>query len=577
MRKEKEKKKNKKEEKKKVKLFPLLLLLVFSMSLIFSVVFFKGEPEKVEYVAFLEQVEKEEIEEIIINPDKGEVEYEIGKKRYYTNYPYTDNFIENMLLLGVDVDYKHNINISSILSPLSSVGVVLITFFIVKTLFKEVFKNVDVGQKVDSATHNVSFSDIAGMDEIKEDMLSLAELIKNKEYREKGVIIPKGILLDGPPGNGKTLLARAFAGECGLNFIALNASDFESKYIGVASEKINKVFADAQAAAPCIVFIDEIDAIGSKRMAARTGAEKEFNSVLTTLLGKMDGFTPSDDIFVMAATNRASDLDEALVRPGRFDRKFTIGYPDKKTRYELLILYTQHVELASDVNLDNIVAQTYGCSSAKIKSIINEAIINSVMNKREEVTNEDFSNAIIRMTLNGVERKTERWEGKTRDIIAYHEAGHAVIAHLLGKTVTNVSIIPTTASAGGYTLVEEKEEELTTLSDYRNTITTLYGGRAAETILAEDSYDISIGASNDIKEATRLASSMVNFADGIDYSSLGEHGTKIIVEKTKEELEKLWERTLSIAEENWEDIEKVAEELKIEERISGEEFLKLVN
>ena len=181
------------------------------------------------------------------------------------------------------------------------------------------------------------------------------------------------------------------------------------------------------------------------------------------------------------------------------------------------------------------------------------------------------------MTLNGVEKKTERWEGKTRDIIAYHEAGHAVIAHLLGKTVTNVSIIPTTASAGGYTLVEEKEEELTTLSDYRNTIMTLYGGRAAETILAEDSYDISIGASNDIKEATRLASSMVNFADGIDYSSLGEYGTKIIVEKTKEELEKLWERTLSIAEENWEDIEKVAEELKIEERISGEEFLKLVN
>ncbi len=583
MKKEKDEKKIGEEEKKEKKWWKnkfLLIIPCIILILAAGVTYFyygNSEPEKVEYTNFLEQVEKEEIEEIVINTDSGVIKYEIREKMYYTNYPYTDTFIENMLLAGVDVSYTFNKSTSATISNISSISMIGIMLVFVFSIMKEFKKGPKTGKMVDSSTLKTSFSDIAGMEEIKEDMRSLAELVKNEEYRKKGVMIPKGVLLDGPPGNGKTLLARAFAGECGLNFIAMNASDFESKYVGVSGGKIRKTFEEAKKMAPCVIFIDEIDAVGSKRMAAKSGAEKEFNSILTTLLNEMDGFTQSGDVLVMAATNRAADLDEALVRPGRFDRKFTIGFPDKKTRQELFRLYTKEMKIAEDVSVDNFVSQTYGCSSAKIKSIINEAIISSVTNKREEVTSEDFSHAILRMTLNGVEKKTERWEGKTRDIVAYHEAGHAVIAHLLGKTVSNVSIVPTTASAGGHTLIEGKEDELVSLTDYKNSIMTLYGGRAAEAVLAKDIQNISTGAYSDIKEATRLASSIVNFSDGIDYASFGEYGIKIIAEKTKKELEKIWEETFAMADINWELIEKVAEELKIKERITGEEFLKLVS
>ena len=575
---EKEEKREEKKEKRKIfKYLVIIFIVVYVISFSISMFFLREKEEKIEYTAFLQQVQEGKIEEITINTGSGKVFYTIDDKDYYSYYPYTDTFIENMLLTGMDIKYASNKSLASILPTISSGLMILVAVIIGVSILREVKGgSSDMGKTVDTTALQTTFADIAGMDEIKEDMRSLAELIKNKEYKEKGVVIPKGVLLDGPPGNGKTLLARAFAGECGLNFIALNASDFESIYVGASGGKIRKTFDEAKKLAPCVIFIDEIDAIGSKRTSARSGAEKEFNSILTTLLGRMDGFTASDDILVMAATNRASDLDEALVRPGRFDRKFTIGYPDKKTRQDLFTLYTKNVKISEDVSVDNFVSQTYGCSSSKIKGIINEAIISSITNKRDEVNNEDFSKAIIRMTLNGVEKKKDRWEGKTKEVVAYHEAGHAVIAHVLGKTVSNISIIPTTANAGGYTLIDGEEEELASLSDYKNSIKILYGGRAAEAILSNDVQNISTGASGDIREATRLASSIANFADGIDYSSFGNPGTRIIAEKTKECLNNLWEETLSLAKENWEKIVKTAEELKIKEKISEEEFKELL-
>lgn len=568
-------------KKEKLRIF-LIVWLIGILLLSFASNFFGKEIEKVEYVDFLEQVEKGEIEEITVNSSKGDIKYKIDKNSYYTNYPYTDTFIENMLLQGVDVKYSKPINMNIIVTVGSTILMVAVMFFIIRKVTKapgtekNFYSDVRIAnsEKVGVTT----FDDIAGMDEIKDDLRSLAEIVKNKEYKQKGVVVPKGVLLDGPPGNGKTLLARAFAGECGLNFIALNAADFGSPFVGVTGQKINQAFKDAKTMAPCVIFIDEIDAIGSKRTTARTGAEKEFNSSLTSLLGNMDGFTPSDDILVIAATNRAEDLDAALVRQGRFDRKFTIGVPDKKTRLELFKLYTKDAKLADDVSLENLANQTYGRSSAAIKGIVNEALISSIKNKRDAISDADFSNAIIRTTINGVEKKTDRWEGKTKNTVAYHEAGHAVLGHLLGRSVTTISIIPTTASAGGYTLLNEDEDDgLKSLSDYRNTIMVLYGGRAAEAVLEKDVRNISIGASQDIKQATHIASSVVNFADGVDYSAFGERGIEIVAKKAKDELEILWKRAYEMIQENWSMVEKVAEELKVKEKISSEEFLKIVN
>lgn len=577
--------KNNKEDNEKTKKVKrakrLLYILTFVtvLAVLCAGIFFgAGKGEKVDYPAFLEQVESGEITEIRVNTGSGEIRYETNNGVFYTSYPYTETFIETMLLKNVDVKYFDNFDIRNFLpSPISVFMIAFLIFYMVR-MGKQLGTGESFYTNVNKETtkQKTTFADVAGMDEIKEDMRSLAEIIKNKKYKERGVIVPKGVLLDGPPGNGKTLLARAFAGECGLNFIALNASDFGSPFVGIASQKINQAFKDAREMAPCVIFIDEIDAVGSKRTAAGSGAEKEFNSTLTTLLNNMDGFTSMDDILVMAATNRADALDEALVRPGRFDRKFTIGLPDKKTRKDLFLLYTKSVKLADDININNLVSQTYGCSSAKIKGIVNEALISSVKNKRDIVTEDDFSQAIVRMTLNGVEKKTERWEGKTKNLVAYHEAGHAVVAHLLGRRVSNISIVPTTGSAGGYTMFDEGEKDLMTISDYRKMIKTLYGGRAAESVLMKNPNNISIGSSQDIREATRIASAIAGFADGIDYSEFGERGREIITEKTKQELDSLWGDCLALVAENWDMVVRVAEELKVKEKISAEDFLEIV-
>ena len=536
-----------------------------------------GQLEKVEYATFLEQVKNGKIDEIEVDRGSGEIRYKTDAGSYRTNYPYTDTFIETMLLSGVNVEYYSNFKVMDYLPSPVSIALIVFMLVFIKRMGSQFGANEGFYKNVtkNPPSKASSFADVAGMDEIKEDMRSLAEIVKDKKYKERGVAVPKGVLLDGPPGNGKTLLARAFAGECGLNFIALNASDFGSPFVGIASQKINQAFKDAREMAPCVIFIDEIDAVGSKRTAAGSGAEKEFNSTLTTLLGNMDGFTSADDILVMAATNRAEDLDDALVRPGRFDRKFTIGLPDKKTRYELFKLYTKNVPVDENLNFDNLVSQTYGCSSAKVKGIVNEALISSVKNQREVVTEEDFSQAIVRMTLNGLEKKSTRWEGKTKNLVAYHEAGHAVVAHLLGKRVSSVSIIPTTGSAGGYTMFDDGDRELMSLSDYRKMIKTLYGGKAAESVLMKNPNSISVGASQDIKEATRIATAIANFADGVDYSEFGERGREIVTEKAMTELNNMWEECLAMVVANWDTVTRVAEALKSKEKMTAEEFLEI--
>ena len=531
--------------------------------------------EEIPYNDFLSQIEVGEISKIKINTSSGFVYFtnDTTKESYKTDYPYSDNFVENMLLAGVDVEVKK----SSGISAWNIIYIVLVvsSWFMLRSSFKGIGSPSKKDKVV--TTSDVKFTNVAGMEEIKEDMKFLIEMIKNEEYRKRGAKIPKGILLQGPPGNGKTLLAKALAGECGINFVSIDASEFNSPFIGIGGNKIIKTFKDAKEKSPCIIFIDEIDSIGSSRMSAESAAAREYNSILTTLLSQMDGFTSADGVMVLAATNRAEELDPALLRPGRFDRKFTVGYPDKHARKELFELYTKDLKLESDVNIDEFIRQTYGCSCAEIRNIINEAIINSVANKHERVSADDISDALVRSSINGLIKKNAKWEGRTKDIVAYHEAGHAIVAHFFAhKQISKINIMPTTSNAGGFTVIENEDDKITELSDYRGQIAVLYGGKAAESIFGGGNDNISTGASNDIHRATKMAMSYVNFKDGVDYSVFGAKGTEIITEKVKEELDGLYKEALAAVEKYWEETKMVAEVLKVKEMISGKEFLEII-
>ena len=564
-----------KEKRNNSKVFPILLAFVI-VALLFGTKIRTAMQTKIEYNDFVQYVVEQRVEKVNIDYDSGKVEFSLKDSNisYYTNYPYSDDFEEALLTNGVDVEIHEPNLLFNVLKFLAT-PLLLLSLLLL-------FNNMGTSDfSIEPASNNkVKFSDIAGLNEVKKDLLTVSEMMKNPQYRERGARIPRGILLQGPPGNGKTLLARAFAGETGLNFIAVNACDFGSQFVGIGSNKIKKVFDVAKKNAPCIIFIDELDAVGAKRTHHSDSASKEMNTMLTALLNQMDGFNPIDNVMVLAATNRVDDLDEALIRPGRFDKQLVINYPDSSTRKEILKLYTKDIDLDKDVNLDKLVNKTFGYSSSKIECIVNDAIINSVRRESNNtVKAEDFDKAILEMTIKGHLKEDVDKDRKEKEIVAYHEAGHAIVAHFLSnKTVSSISVVPTTSGAGGFTITEEDEEDvLCPIIDYKNQITMLYGGRAAEVELRGSVELATAGASHDISEATKLASSYANIESGIDYSIYGELGTEIVMKKSEEILQNAWSQALSVVKSNWNYVKLIAQELIEKEIIEADRFLEIVN
>ena len=436
--------------------------------------------------------------------------------------------------------------------------------------------------------NKITFDDVAGVDEEKEELEEIVEFLKNpKKYTDMGARIPKGVLLVGQPGTGKTLLAKAVAGEAGVPFFIISGSDFVEMFVGVGASRVRDLFEQAKRNAPCIIFIDEIDAVGRQRGAGLGGGHDEREQTLNQLLVEMDGFSSEETIIVLAATNRPEMLDKALLRPGRFDRQITIPAPDKKGREEILKIHSKDKKIADDVSLESIAEDTAGFTGAELANILNEAAIIATKNEHKKILKDDIEEAVKKVTV-GLEKKARVISDKDKRLTAYHEAGHAIVSWYLPtqKKVKEISIIPR-GMAGGYTMYKTDEDKsYISKTEMEEKLIALLGGRAAERVALDD---ISTGASNDIEVATTIAKDMIvkyGMNDFIGPISLkNENGEyeldmfgKEMGDKIGEEVKKLIDTAYNDAQiilrQHLDKLDAVAEELLANEKINEETFKK---
>ncbi|PSR18474.1 cell division protein FtsH [filamentous cyanobacterium CCP3] len=479
------------------------------------------------YSTFLEQVNQAQVQQVTIGRDfrrdgKAErIDYtlkpEFGRQRYTTRpVGSTDEVVKTLKEQGVQF------NLAS--EPLPTAGIVglLISsgmMFGALALAAKFSRAGGVGaatsmgktkaRSYGKSKTGVTFADVAGVDEAKQELQEVVDFLANGDkYRQLGAKIPKGVLLVGPPGTGKTLLAKAIAGEAGVPFLSMAGSEFVEMFVGVGASRVRDLFNKAKRQAPCIVFIDELDAVGKTRGGNPTGGNDEREQTLNQLLTEMDGFDGNDGVIVIAATNRPETLDPALRRPGRFDRQVLVDRPDKSGRLEILQVHGRGVALGEDVNLAEIAAQTAGFAGADLANLVNEAALMAARNNRQAVLMADFGEAIERV-IAGLEKRSRVLTTAERQTVAYHEVGHALVGALMpgGNRVTKISIVPRGLGALGYTLQMPENDRFLMLEDeLRGQLATLLGGRAAEEIVFGK---VSTGASDDIQKATDLAEKAV--------------------------------------------------------------------
>ena len=441
----------------------------------------------------------------------------------------------------------------------------------------------------------VTFDNVAGLREEKEELEEIVDFLRfPRKYTKLGARIPKGVLLVGPPGTGKTLLAKAIAGEAGVPFFSISGSDFVEMFVGVGASRVRDLFEEAKKNAPCIVFIDEIDAVARRRGTGMGGGHDEREQTLNQMLVEMDGFGVNEGIIVMAATNRVDILDPAILRPGRFDRKVVVGRPDVRGRLEILNVHAAKKPLGDDVDLDSLARTTAGFTGADLENILNEAAINAAKSKRKFITNADVNYAFVKVGI-GVEKRSKIISEKEKKITAYHESGHAILFHVLPDVgpVHTISIIPTGMGAAGYTMpLPEKDEMFNTKGKMLQNIIVSLGGRVAEELIFDD---ITTGASQDIKQATATARDMVTkygFSDRlglINYASgdedevfigrdlahtrpYGEDIATAIDEEVKNIIDDCYAQAKKIISEHMDVLEKSSELLLEKEKVTREEF-----
>ena len=445
------------------------------------------------------------------------------------------------------------------------------------------------------STHGIRFADVAGEDEAKENLQEIVDYLHDpKKYEEIGASMPKGILLVGPPGTGKTMLAKAVAGESNVPFFSISGSEFVEMFVGMGASKVRDLFKQAKEKAPCIVFIDEIDAIGQKRNSGQLGGNDEREQTLNQLLTEMDGFEGNSGVIILAATNRPDSLDPALTRPGRFDRRVPVELPDLKGREEILKVHAKKVALAPGIDFNTVARMASGASGAELANIVNEAALRAVRAGRKSVTEADLEES-IEVVIAGYQKKNSILTDKEKCIVAYHEIGHALVAALQNHSapVQKITIIPRTSGALGYTMqVEEGNHYLMTKEELENKIATLTGGRAAEEVVFGS---ITTGASNDIEQATKLARAMLTrygmskefdmvALETVNNQYLGGDTSLACSAQTQREIDQRvvelvkaqHEKAIKILTDNRAKLDELAKYLYEKETITGDEFMAIL-
>lgn len=501
--------------------FVLIIMMMLLMVMTFSGQIFTNDD--ISYQEYIAALKSGNVEKVIINQNQqtptGEVNLllkDSSSKQYYAS----DVIAEQRLLQDMGINYtvtdvpKENLMLTILLPILLSTVAVIVLFSIMNARSagggaNAKMMNFGKSRARISRDSKVNFTNVAGLEEEKEELEEVVDFLRQpQKYTSVGARIPKGLLLVGPPGTGKTLLAKAVAGEAGVPFFSISGSDFVEMFVGVGASRVRDLFEDAKKNSPCIIFIDEIDAVARRRGTGMGGGHDEREQTLNQLLVEMDGFGVNEGIIVMAATNRVDILDPAILRPGRFDRKVAVGRPDVKGREEILRVHCKEKPLGDDVDLKRVAQTTSGFTGADLENLMNEAAIITAREGRKFVRQQDIDRAFIKVGI-GAEKKSKVISEKDKKITAYHETGHAILFHVLPDVgpVHTVSIIPTGIGAGGYTMpLPEKDEQYMTKGRMLQHIMVSLGGRIAEELIFDD---ITTGASQDIKQATNLARSMV--------------------------------------------------------------------
>lgn len=584
-----------KQNKKSMLLIGLSILLVIIIVLV-SIFWIKNASKKDEntlaYTDLIKELSYGNIEKIEMTTGSTTVKVKLKnvEEEKTSVVPETESFME---LVQSKVAEGNELELiqkpKSILAQIPSMIMSILPTAIMLALFIMIFKMQGLGEKgkvYDDTERKtkIKFDDVAGLDEEKEEMIEIVDFLKKPEkFKKMGARVPKGVLLYGKPGTGKTLIAKAIAGEADVPFISMSGSEFIEMFAGLGASRVRKLFEKARKLAPCIVFIDEIDAIGSRR-TSNSGAETENNQTLNQLLVEMDGFSSEETIIVLAATNRPEMLDKALLRPGRFDRQITIPVPDLKGRLEILKIHARDKKISDDVNLESIAEDTAGFTGAELENILNEAAIVATKNKHEDIENLDIEEAVKKVTV-GLEKRGRVYSEKDKKLTAYHEAGHAVVSRYL-PTQTNVkeiSIIPR-GVAGGYTMYKSDEDKYyISKTEMQEKLIALLGGRAAEKLVLND---ISTGASNDIEVATKIARDMVTkygMSDNlgpIDFQGkepyemqmFGENIGDKIGEEVKKLIDIAYSDALSLLQQYRDKLDMIAQALLEKEKINEEDF-----
>jgi cell division protease FtsH len=589
----------------------VVMLLVMLFNFIAMPWISEHQIKDVDYNTFVTMTEQGEVGRVEIQEQSNRILFTSSDEKtvYKTAMVPDDGLVQRLLDAGVSTTGEEIEQTSLLVSILAWVLPIIIFVALGQYMSRKMMEKMGGGgnsmmfnmgksnaKVYVKSTEGIKFDDVAGEDEAKENLTEVVNYLHDpSKYQEIGASMPKGILLVGPPGTGKTMLAKAVAGEANVPFFSMSGSEFVEMFVGMGASKVRDLFKQAKEKAPCIVFIDEIDAIGQKRSGGQYGGNDEREQTLNQLLTEMDGFEGNNGVIILAATNRPESLDPALTRPGRFDRRVPVELPDLKGREAILQVHAKKIKVAEDVDFNKIARMASGASGAELANIVNEAALRAVRDGRRFATQADLEES-IEVVIAGYQKKNAIMTDEEKKIVSYHEIGHALVAAMQTHSapVQKITIVPRTSGALGYTMqVEEGNHYLMSKTEMENKIATLTGGRAAEEVVF---HSVTTGASNDIEQATKLARAMITrygMSDDFDMVALetvnnqylggdaslacsAETQTKID-QRVVELVKKQHEKAVNILTENRAKLDELAQYLYEKETITGEEFMKIVN